>query len=132
MLNIFIGTILIVVWSRFVDINEIILKLKSANLFYVLLIILMIAISGAIRAIRFQKILNIPEIKVKELVFLKCANKVAAAETIAVGYLTIVYLGCRPLCVTATLLAAGMFGYSAYHIYDSSKKIKEMENKPER
>ncbi|MEK6969626.1 MAG: hypothetical protein AABW48_04315 [Nanoarchaeota archaeon] len=68
----------------------------------------------------------------KELVFLKCANKVAAAETIAVGYLTIVYLGCRPLCVTATLLAAGMFGYSAYHIYDSSKKIKEMENKPER
>lgn len=63
----------------------------------------------------------------KDLVFFKGANKVAAAETIAVGYLTIVYLGCRPLWVTATLLAAGVFGYSVYQIYDTSKKINEIE-----
>lgn len=68
--NILIGIVLIVVWSRFVNLNEIILKLKDANLFYVGLILLSIAVSGAIRALRFKKILNIPEIKLKELVFL--------------------------------------------------------------
>ncbi|MDD2823504.1 MAG: lysylphosphatidylglycerol synthase transmembrane domain-containing protein [Candidatus Daviesbacteria bacterium] len=68
--NIGIGLILILVWSRFVDLNEIILKLKSANLIYVLLVFLSIAVSGAIRAARFKKILNIPTISLKELVFL--------------------------------------------------------------
>lgn len=69
-INILVGLILIVVWSRFVDLNEIIIRLKTANLIYVVLIFLCIAISGAIRALRFQKILNIAEIKLKELVFL--------------------------------------------------------------
>lgn len=69
-INILIGVFLIIVWSRFIDLNEIIIKLKTANFIYVFLIFFSIAISGAIRALRFKKILNIPEIKLKELVFL--------------------------------------------------------------
>lgn len=69
-INILIGLVLIVVWSRFVDLNDIILKLRTANLVYVALIFLSIACSGAIRAVRFKKILNISGIKLPELVFL--------------------------------------------------------------
>lgn len=69
-LNIVIGIVLIFVWSRFVNLNEIVVRLKEANLIYVLLIFISIALSGAIRAVRFRKILNIPEISLKELTFL--------------------------------------------------------------
>ncbi|MFA5933582.1 MAG: lysylphosphatidylglycerol synthase transmembrane domain-containing protein [Microgenomates group bacterium] len=69
-INIFIGFVLIVVWSRFVNLNEIVTRLKEANLVYVFIIFMSIALSGAIRALRFKKILNISEISLKELVFL--------------------------------------------------------------
>lgn len=68
--NSLLGLVLIIIWSRFVNLNEVISKLQTANFIVVLLIFFSIAFSGAIRALRFQKILNLPGLKLKELIFL--------------------------------------------------------------
>lgn len=65
------------------------------------------------------------------LTWLKYTTGLAATETLVGGYLTSLFSGRHPCFIAIPILAAGLLGYSAYHTYDTSKKIEEMEKKLE-
>lgn len=74
MFNTVLGIILIFVWSRFVDLNQIAANLSKANLFYLGPIALFMFLSPVIRAIRLQVFLaEIKKIKLLDLIFLNGA-----------------------------------------------------------
>ncbi len=72
--NTVLGIILIFVWSRFVDLNQIIANLSKVNLLYLLPISLFMLLSPVIRAIRLKVFLSeIKKIGLKDLIFLNGA-----------------------------------------------------------
>lgn len=71
LLNTLIGIILIVVWSRFVDLKQIISTLSTVNLFYLGPVFLFMLISPVLRAVRLKIFLaEIKKINLKDLIFL--------------------------------------------------------------
>lgn len=72
--NTILGIILILVWSRFVDLNQIAVNLSKVNLLYLGPIALFMLLSPVIRAIRLQVFLaEIKKIKLLDLIFLNGA-----------------------------------------------------------
>ena len=70
--NTILGIVLIFIWSRFVDLNQIIANLSKTNLFYLGPIGLLMFLSPVIRAIRLKVFLSeIKKIGLKDLIFLK-------------------------------------------------------------
>lgn len=72
--NTILGLVLILIWSRFVNLNEIVGLLSKVNLIYLGPVFLFMLLSPMIRAIRLQIFLSeVKKIKIKELVFLNGA-----------------------------------------------------------
>ena len=72
--NTILGLVLIFVWSRFVDLNQIITNLSKANLFYLLPVGLFMLLSPVIRAVRLKVFLSeIKKIALRDLIFLNGA-----------------------------------------------------------
>lgn len=72
--NTILGIILIYIWSRFVDIPQIISNLSKVNLFFLGPVFLFLLLSPIIRAIRLQVFLSeIKKIKLLDLIFLNGA-----------------------------------------------------------
>lgn len=72
--NAILGLVLIFIWSRFVDLNQILLTLKKVNLIYLLPLMLFMFLSPSIRAVRLKIFLSeIKKIKLLDLVFLNGA-----------------------------------------------------------
>lgn len=71
LLNTILGIILIFIWSRFVDLNQIISTIKTTNLVYLTPVFLFMLLSPIIRALRLKIFLSeIKRISLKELIFL--------------------------------------------------------------
>lgn len=69
--NTLLGIILIFIWSRFVDLPQIISKLSKVNLIYLIPVLLFMLLSPAVRAIRLKIFLSeIKKISLKDLIFL--------------------------------------------------------------
>lgn len=72
--NTILGVVLIFVWSRFVDLNQIAVNLSKANLLYLGPIALFMLLSPVIRALRLKVFLaEIKKIKLLDLIFLNGA-----------------------------------------------------------
>ncbi len=70
-LNTLIGIVLIFIWSRFVDLGQIISTLSKANLTYLIPIFFFMLLSPVIRAIRLKIFLSeIKKISLKDLIYL--------------------------------------------------------------
>ncbi len=69
--NTILGIVLIYIWSRFVDLPQIMLTISKVNLFYLLPIFLLMLLSPIIRAVRLKIFLaEIKKISLKDLIFL--------------------------------------------------------------
>lgn len=69
--NTILGIILIFIWSRFVDLGQIILTVKKANFVYLGPIFLFMLLSPAVRALRLKIFLaEVKSINLKDLIFL--------------------------------------------------------------
>ena len=70
-LNSLLGVILIFIWSRFVDLNEIFSTISTINLAYLLPIFLFMILSPLTRALRLKIFLSeIKKIPLKDLIYL--------------------------------------------------------------
>ncbi|MBI4035771.1 flippase-like domain-containing protein [Candidatus Daviesbacteria bacterium] len=77
LLNTVLGVILIYIWSRFVDIPQIISNLSKVNLIYLVPIFLFMLLSPLIRAVRLKVFLTeITKIKLLDLIFLNGAAQI--------------------------------------------------------
>lgn len=69
--NTILGIVLIFIWSRFVDLDQIVSTLSGVNLLYLGPVFLLMLISPAVRAIRLKIFLSeIKKISLKDLIFL--------------------------------------------------------------
>lgn len=69
--NTLLGIVLIFIWSRFVDLNQIIVNLSKVNLIYLGPILLFMLLSPVIRAVRLQIFLSeIKKISLLDLIYL--------------------------------------------------------------
>ncbi len=74
LLNTALGIVLIFIWSRFVDINQIFSTISKVNILYLVPVFLFMLLSPVIRAIRLQIFLSeIKKIKLLDLIFLNGA-----------------------------------------------------------
>lgn len=72
--NALLGIVLIVIWSRFVDLNQIFLTLSKVNLFYLIPVLVFMFLSPVLRALRLKIFLSeIKKIKLWDLIFLNGA-----------------------------------------------------------
>ncbi len=71
LLNTLLGIILIVIWSRFVDLGEIFQTISKVNIFYLIPVFLFMLLSPIIRALRLKIFLSeIKKIALLDLIFL--------------------------------------------------------------
>lgn len=77
LLNAILGLVLIFIWSRFVDLQQIIANLSKANLTFLVPVLLFMFLSPSIRAIRLKIFLNeVKKIRLLDLIFLNGAAQV--------------------------------------------------------
>lgn len=69
--NTLLGLVLIFIWSRFVDLGQIISTIKTANLVYLVPVFIFLLLSPMIRAVRLKIFLSgIKKISLKDLIYL--------------------------------------------------------------
>lgn len=68
--NSILGVVLIIIWSRFVNLSDIISRLSATDSKVIFPFLLFFITSAGIRAWRLQKILNIPHLRWRDLLFL--------------------------------------------------------------
>lgn len=77
LLNTILGLVLIFIWSRFVDINQIFSTISKVNLFFLAPILFFMLLSPVLRAVRLKVFLSeVTKIKILDLIYLNGAAMV--------------------------------------------------------
>lgn len=70
LINTALGLVLVFIWSRFINLNEIITLLKGVKLYFIFIFFIFFVFSGVLRALRFKLLLSNFKIPLKDLIML--------------------------------------------------------------